>query len=95
MVAGRSKSFEIGLQEAMDGYAAACGSLPRRTLEATPLSQHFETLDAQQALCLESWPLKNGQGLLKRWTRLVKEGANWRVKSVEEGILSKVTMRLR
>ncbi len=53
MVAGRSKSFEIGLQEAMDGYAAACGSLPRRTLEATPLSQHFETLDAQQVLSMK------------------------------------------
>ena len=86
MVVGRSKPFDIGLKKAMDAYNAARDSLSRRTLEATPAAQRFETLDADHALCLETWPLKDGQETLNRWTRLVKKESGWLVESVEEGV---------
>lgn len=87
MVVGRSKPLDSGLKKAMDAYNAAQDSLSRRTLEATPAAQRFETLDADHVLCLEIWPLKDGQETLNRWTRLVKKESGWLVESVEEGVL--------
>ncbi len=86
MVVGRSKPFDAGLKEAMDAYNATGDSLSRRTLEATPAAQRFEILDADHALCLEIWPLKDGQKTLNRWTRLVNKESGWLVESVEEGV---------
>ena len=86
MVVGRSKPFDKGLKQAMDDHNAARDSLSRGTLEATPAAKRFETLDADHALCLETWPLKDGQKTLNRWTRLVKKESEWLVESVEEGI---------
>lgn len=85
MVVGRSKPFDIGLQKVMDAYNASRDSMSGKRLETTPASQQFATLDADQALCLETWPLKDGQGYLNRWTRLVKKESIWRIESVEEG----------
>ena len=86
MVVGRSKLFDIGLKKAMDAYNASRDSMSGRTLEATPASQRFETLDTDHAMCLETWPLKDGQETLNRWTRLVKKESGWLVESVEEGV---------
>ena len=85
MVVGRSKPFDIGLKKAMDACNASRDCMSGRTLEATPASQRFETLDMNHALCLETWLLKDGQGTLNRWTRFVKKESNWLVESVEEG----------
>jgi hypothetical protein len=85
-VVGRSKPWDIGLKQAMKAHNAARDSLSRRTLEATPATQRFETLDADHALCLETWPLKDDQQTLNRWTRLVKKESGWLVESVEEGV---------
>jgi uncharacterized Fe-S cluster-containing radical SAM superfamily protein len=84
-VTTRRKPTDIGLKNAMDVYNAAQVGGTRRTWEATPASQRFETLDADHAICIETWPLRDGQGTLNRWTRLVKQESNWRVESVEEG----------
>lgn len=86
MVVGRSKPFDIGLKQAMDAYNAARDSLSHRTLEVTPAVQKFKTLDADHALCLEIWPLKDSQKTLNRWTRLVNQDSGWLVESVEEGV---------
>jgi hypothetical protein len=56
-----------------------------RTLESTPASQKFETLDQFHCLCIETWMLRDSEQQLKRWTRLVKEGSAWLIDSVEEG----------
>jgi uncharacterized Fe-S cluster-containing radical SAM superfamily protein len=86
MVVGRSKPVDIGLKQAMDAYNAARDRLDSRTLEATPATQRFEILDADHALCIETWPLKDGIETLNRWARLVKQESGWLVESVEEGI---------
>ena len=81
----RRKPPDTGLKKAMDAYNAVRDSMSRRTLEANPASQRFETLNADHVMCLETWPLKDDQGVLNRWTRLVKKESNWVVESVEEG----------
>lgn len=81
----RRRPPDTGLKKAMDAYNVVRDSMSRRTLEATPATQRFEALDADHALCLETWPSKDGQGVLNRWTRLVKKESSWVVESVEEG----------
>lgn len=83
---GQRRVPDTGLKKAMDDYNATRDSMSRRTLEATPASQRFETLDADHGLCLETWLLKDGQGTLNRWTHLVKKESSWLVESVEEGV---------
>jgi len=84
-VTSRRKPPDIGLKKAMDAYNAAQAGGSRRTLETAPASQRFETLDADHAICIEAWPLRDGQGTLNRWTRLVNQESNWHIESVEEG----------
>jgi hypothetical protein len=84
-VPSRRQPPDFGLQKAMDAYNAAPENLSPRTLEATPASQRFITLDADHAMCLETWLLKGGEGTINRWTRLVKKESGWLVESVEEG----------
>jgi hypothetical protein len=85
-VVSRRKPSDTGLKKAMDVHNAAQAGGSRRTLAATPASQRFETLDADHAICIETWPLRDGQGTLHRWTRLVRRESNWLVESAEEGI---------
>jgi uncharacterized Fe-S cluster-containing radical SAM superfamily protein len=73
------------LKQAMDAHNAAGDRMSRRTLETTPASQRFATLNMNRAICLETWLLKDGYGTLNRWTRLVKKESGWLVESVEEG----------
>lgn len=54
----------------------------------SPVRQRFEKLDESRGLCLEQWNLKEPERSLSRWTRLVKKGSDWRIESIEEGILS-------
>jgi uncharacterized Fe-S cluster-containing radical SAM superfamily protein len=82
---GRRKQEDEELKEAMETHTAAQEHPGRGTLEAKPASQRFEVLDAERALCLETWELKDGQGVLHRWTRLVKKESGWQVEAVEEG----------
>jgi hypothetical protein len=70
----------------MDAYNASLASVSLRTLEATPASQRFEILDTNLAMCFETWPLKEEQRAVNRWTRLVKKELGWLVESVEEGV---------
>jgi hypothetical protein len=50
-----------------------------------PLVQRFETLDADHALCIETWPVKNSARQINRWTRLVRQGSKWLIKSIFDG----------
>ena len=86
MVVVPSKPFDIGLKQAMDAYHPPRDRSSHVTLEATPATQMFVTLDADHSLCLETWPLQDGQKTLNRWTRLVKTESGWLVESVEEGV---------
>jgi uncharacterized Fe-S cluster-containing radical SAM superfamily protein len=52
---------------------------------ALPSAQRFETLDADHALCIETWPAKDSPGQINRWTRLVKHGSKWLIESISHG----------
>jgi hypothetical protein len=57
----------------------------KRTQGVFPLSQRFEMLDADHALCLETWPAKDSPGQINRWTRLVRQESKWLIESISEG----------
>ena len=73
------------------------GSLDRDSLRDTilggrkltegvhPLTQRFELLDSDHALCVEIWPVKDSDGQLNRWTRLVRHDSRWLIESISEG----------
>ena len=86
MVVGPSKPFDTGLKQAMDAYHPPRDGSSHLTLEATPATRIFVTLDADHSLCIETWPLQDGQKTLNRWTRLGKKESGWLVESVEEGV---------
>jgi hypothetical protein len=50
-----------------------------------PLTQRFEMLDADHALCIETWPAKDSPGQVNRWTRLVRQESRWLIESISEG----------
>jgi hypothetical protein len=52
-----------------------------------PSAQRFETLDADHALCIETWPAKDSPGQINRWTRLVRQGSKWLIESISEGFV--------
>jgi len=52
-----------------------------------PLTQRFETLDADHALCIEIWPAKDSPGQINRWTRFVRQGSKWLIESISEGLV--------
>jgi hypothetical protein len=81
---GRRKQPDTGLKKAMDAYNASRDSMSRRPLKATLASQRFETLDADRAMCLETWSRNDGRGALNRWIRLAKKESSWVVDCVEE-----------
>jgi hypothetical protein len=78
LVTRRSSSL-APLREAMERFNRAQGPLP--------LAQRFETLDADHALCIETWPVKDSAGQMNRWTRLVRQGSQWFIESVSEGFV--------
>jgi hypothetical protein len=52
-----------------------------------PSAQRFEMLDADHALCIETWPAKDSPGQLNRWTRLVRQGSKWLIESISDGFM--------
>ena len=52
-----------------------------------PSMQRFEILDADHALCIETWPVKNSARRLNRWTRLVRRESRWFIESISEGFV--------
>jgi hypothetical protein len=52
-----------------------------------PSAQRFEMLDADHALCIETWPAKDSTGQLNRWTRLVRQGSKWLIESIFDGMM--------
>jgi len=54
---------------------------------AFPLTQRFEMLDSDRALCIETWPAKASPGQINRWTRLVRRESRWLIESVSEGFV--------
>jgi hypothetical protein len=50
-----------------------------------PISQHFDVLDPEHALCVERWDSNETRGHINRWTRLVKREAAWRVEGISQG----------
>jgi hypothetical protein len=75
----RRSSAHAPLREAMERFNRAQGPLP--------LAQRFETLDADHALCIETWPVKDSPGQMNRWTRLVRQGSQWLIESISEGFM--------
>jgi Radical SAM superfamily/Protein of unknown function (DUF512) len=59
----------------------------KRTQGGFPLSQRFEMLDADHALCIETWPAKDSPGQINRWTHLVRKGSEWVIESISEGFV--------
>jgi hypothetical protein len=52
-----------------------------------PSAQRFEMLDADHALCIETWPAKDSPGQINRWTRLVRQGSKWLIESISDGFM--------
>jgi len=52
-----------------------------------PSVQRLEILDADHALCIEVWPLKNSARWLNRWTRMVRRQSGWLIESIFEGFM--------
>lgn len=61
--------------------------IERRTLpkDPKPLTWAFHLLDADHALCIETWPTKDASITFQRWTFLVKRGATWKVSEIRQG----------
>jgi hypothetical protein len=49
-------------------------------------SRRLEMLDPTSALSLETWEVRGSDAPLRRWTRLVKLGDEWKISSIEEGL---------
>jgi hypothetical protein len=86
-VVSRRKPVSDGLAQAMDAATAARRDAgDGETVGTAPVSRRFEMLDAGHALCLETWPMKDGRRSLRRWTRLAQRESGWVVESAEEGL---------
>jgi hypothetical protein len=53
----------------------------------SPSAQRFEMLDADNALCIETWPAKDSPDQINRWTRLVRQGPKWLIESIFDGFM--------
>jgi len=57
------------------------------TTSSTPQTQHFESLDENNVLCLERWTRVGNGNQLNRWTYLIRKESRWFIKSIAEGSL--------
>jgi hypothetical protein len=83
-------SFPIETSGGVLGRAAlreAILSGREHTEGALPSAQSFEILDADHALCIETWPVKNSARRLNRWTRMVRRESRWFIESISEGLV--------